>query len=140
MNKISKTLLRLAGFAALSTGFAMAQANDQLMATIPFNFTVGNTTLPPGDYTFASGFGSQVVQILDSRLRIQAVVLAIGGAMPAGPSDSRLTFHAHGRNHYRASTWNANLGQGRQMPETSAEREEEMASGPATQVVLLARR
>ena len=141
MSKYSKTLLHVAAFAALSLGCGMAQTDEQLKATIPFDFMAGKTKLPAGEYTVASTFGSHVLQIRDSKHRVQATVLAIVTADCANPGASYLTFRVHGTRHYLASTWDGGSGAGRELIKTAAEREAEMADArPTTQITLFARK
>jgi len=140
MSKYSKTLLHVAAFAALSLGCGMAQTDEQLKATIPFDFMAGKTKLPAGEYTVTSTFGSHVMQIRDSEQRVQATVLAIVTPDRANPSESYLTFRVHGTRHYLASTWDGASGAGRELIKTAAEREAEMAAGPTTQITLFARK
>jgi hypothetical protein len=125
---------------ALAAGCVMAQSSEPLKATIPFDFIVGTTTLPAGEYTVGSDFGSAVLKIRDSHREVKASVLAITGNAPANSNESHLVFRVHGTKHYLASTWNSYMAAGRQVRETKAEREMEMATGPTTQIVLLARR
>ena len=53
----SLALLTLAG--VLSAGSALAQ-DSQLRATMPFDFTVGSKTLPPGTYTVSPVFSTVI--------------------------------------------------------------------------------
>ena len=141
MSKYSKTLLHVAAFAALSLGCGMAQTDEQLKTTIPFDFMAGKTKLPAGEYTVTSTFGSSVVQIRDAEQRVQATVLASAKNVPANPSKSYLTFRVHGTRHYLASTWDGASGAGRELMKTAAEREAEMADArPTTQITLVARK
>jgi hypothetical protein len=118
----------------------MAQSGQPLKASIPFEFIVGQTTLPAGDYTVGSEFGSALLQISDSRDHVKATVLTNTDSAPANASESHLVFRVHGTKHYLASTWDRSLGEGREVKESRAEREMEIASEPTTQVVLLARK
>jgi hypothetical protein len=140
MNTISKRLLKTAALATLSMGLALAQQSDQLRASIPFRFAVGDKLLPAGDYTIVSGNGSPVVMIRDSHYRAQAMIMSIPGNEPTGARTSRLVFRVHGEKHYLASTWNATAGSAREFPETRAEREVELAAGPTAYRTLVARK
>lgn len=140
MSKYSKTLLHVAAFAALSLGCGTAQTDEQLKATIPFDFTVGKTKLPAGEYTVTSTFGSHVLQIRDAEQRLQATVITMPSNRRANPSESHLTFRVHGTRHYLAATWDGASGVGRELMKTAAEREAEMAAGPTTQITLFARK
>jgi hypothetical protein len=140
MTTISKTLLQIGAFAALSTGFGLAQTDDKLKMSIPFDFTVGNKVIPAGEYTIATDLGTAIVRIRDSRYQVQATVQSITGSKPAEPNHSKLVFRVHGGQHYLASTWSAVSGSAREFVKTPAEREAELAAGPTTYTVLVARK
>ena len=140
MTQFPKAVLQTVALAAVMTGFGMAQSGQPLKASIPFEFIVGQTTLPAGDYTVGSQFGSPFLHISDSQHHVKATVLTNTDNAPANASESRLVFRVHGTKHYLASTWDGSLGEGREVKETRREREMEIATGPTTQVVLLARK
>lgn len=140
MNTISRTVLRLAAAAAMTAGFALAQSSNALTAAIPFDFTVGHTNLPAGEYTITTNLISGCVQIRDSQDRVQASVVTIRVSPPSNPEKSQLGFRVYGGKHYLASTWDGMLGLGRAWPKSSAEREAEMAGVEPTTTVLIARK
>jgi len=142
MKTTSKMALRLAAVLALGTGFALAQSNiNNLKATIPFDFKVGNATLPAGDYTVETRPGSAVVAFVDAANKTHATALGVNVAPhPGQPNRSKLVFRVEGGNHYLASTWNATSGTGRELPKTAAEREAEMAGVPSTVTVYIAQK
>ena len=95
----------LVGFTA-----APSQAKAaRFRAEIPFEFVVGHSTLPPGQYIFQRLLGKAkaedcigilVVSSVDSRI-YRAIVTAMGSQrMDAGSSDSRLVFIRHVGRHY----------------------------------------
>ena len=61
---IAITLLALAGI----TGTGKALAQQQIRATVPFEFTVGNKTLPAGTYSI-SQISDDVIAIRDNDAR-----------------------------------------------------------------------
>ena len=142
MKTTSNMMLRVAAVLALGTGFALAQSEiNNLKATIPFDFKVGNTTLPAGVYTVEMRPGSPVVAIQDVDKKVRATILAISAAAKPGDNDrSKLVFNVDGSNHYLASTWNATSGMGKQLPKTAAEREAEVAGVPSTVTIYIAQR
>ncbi len=65
MNRISAvTLLAIASLAAC--GSAIAQEST-IKANIPFDFTVGNTWMPAGEYTISSPF-REIVEVRSADL------------------------------------------------------------------------
>jgi len=137
MNKFSRTFWQVAVAAVISTGFAMAQTQH---VTIPFDFTVGKTMLPAGEYTIGTQLGSPVVLIRDAQANVHAMAMGntIYETNPLVPS--KLTFRVRGTKHFLASYWNAPLGTGREFAPTAAEREAQTASAQSSEVVLYARR
>lgn len=138
MYRIAGRMLQVAAMAAMSTGFGWAAAPDDVTVAVPFEFNVGNQTLPAGEYSIKSDFGSSVVQIRDARYHIRASVIAMPGEKPAGSTQSQLAFRVYGRKHYLGSMWNDVTGNSRELKKTSAERETEMAAGTETRTVLIA--
>ena len=139
MKKFTNALMNLAAAAALTTGFAMAQPAASLTASIPFDFTVGKTKMPAGDYNIASNPMTGVVIVRGVKCRRSAAVLTI-------PSDARqreesyLTFRVLGDKHYLAGAWNSAFGSAWGLSPTAAEREAAMAQGTTMQTLVLARK
>ncbi|MGC2660003.1 MAG: hypothetical protein WA324_18755 [Bryobacteraceae bacterium] len=140
MNKISMMLLKVAAFSALSMGFGLAQSGDRLNVSIPFDFTVGKTMLPAGDYTIDRTFGSPLVFIRDSQYHVKAAAISMPEYSTGKPSDSKVVFRVHGGRHYLASTWSSASGAGREFLQTPAERKVEFAAQQTSYATLLAGR
>jgi hypothetical protein len=87
------------GLAALCASPAFALAPTTVKAHIPFAFTVGNVTLPAGDYRIdpMGGLDRNVLEIRSQDRRRAAVVLSETG--PAGPRGAKpeLVFDRYGR-------------------------------------------
>ena len=89
---IAITLLALAG--VVGTGKALAQ--DHVRATVPFDFTVGNKTLPAGTYWIARTSGTAIsIQNRDAG----AAVLSMTSQAPNESAKNVLVFDRYG-NHY----------------------------------------
>jgi hypothetical protein len=96
-----KNIAAIALFIAASFVASSAPAQDHMVkATVPFNFTVGERTLPPGTYTL--GTPSDAADLLAIRNRDQKVnILSMG--MPNqdnGGRDNTLVFHKYGNQYY----------------------------------------
>ncbi len=106
-------LVRVVLLVGLTVGPSPAKA-ARFRAEIPFEFVVGHSTLPPGQYIFQRLLGKAkaqdtigilVVRSVDSRI-YRAIVTAMGPQrMDAGSSDSRLVFIRHQSRHYLDRVW-----------------------------------
>jgi hypothetical protein len=65
-----------------------------LKANIPFGFNVGDTPMPPGDYTISSPV-SGLIRIANDRNRAETAVAVRRGVHDSGP-DSKLVFERYG--------------------------------------------
>jgi hypothetical protein len=64
MNKIARNLVVLVAFAMTLTGLALAQDSSyHVIADIPFDFFVGQQSLPAGSYSFAVNYGNHSVTL-----------------------------------------------------------------------------
>lgn len=142
MNKVSKIMLRVAAVVTLGAGFALAQDADMnnLKANIPFDFAVGSTNLPAGEYTIEYGPTSSTVRVRDERGHIATVLAMAPACERADAKESHLAFRVYGAKHHLASTWNAAAGMGAELRKTPAELESEMAGVPVRMTVLIARK
>jgi hypothetical protein len=139
MNTFSKMALRMAAVITLGAGFVLAQSGiNNLKATVPFDFTVGGTTLPAGEYVIQTTPGSSIVQIRDDRGHLKATVLGEVAPKPRDVNDSHLVFHSFGAKHYLSGTWNGAAWMGKELRKSAAEREAEMAGVPSRMTILLA--
>ena len=141
MNTFLRTLLSIAAVAAIGTTIGVAQQpRNGLTATIPFDFNVGRTTLPAGEYTISTDLTSGALQVQDAQHRAKVVVVTMTADKPSSPDQSQLAFRVYGGRHYLASMWNGTMGVGRSLMKTPAEREAEIAGVHPTTAVLIARK
>jgi len=96
MNKISAvTLLAIASLAAC--GSAIAQGSN-IKANIPFDFTVGNTWMPAGEYTISSPF-QHIVQLRSADNARTAEIVSTQGYNESR-SGSKLVFDKYGDQYF----------------------------------------
>jgi len=88
----------LGGLVLLGAGNARAQSSDNLLANIPFDFKVGRTTLPAGEYhvTYdaAEVPGLLIVRSQDGRHAVFVLTEGVGNRHPT--RDGRLVFEREG--------------------------------------------
>ena len=138
---MKKQVLTLVGVLSLLlvAGSAFAQGG-QIRATIPFNFTVGHTTLPAGSYSLSTtggtgsilaiqGANGQTLELVGSN-RVQAAKLS---------DRTRLVFRCYGDRYFLAQVWTSGSRMGRELPKSNLESEIAMDAA-AHKVVLVASR
>lgn len=97
-------------------GPAPAEATE-IRADIPFSFTVGGRTMPPGAYTLSLDRATLTVQGATGG----AVVLTIAAESREKVRPS-LVFHRYGERYVLRQAWTGG-GSGRELPEEKSERE-----------------
>jgi hypothetical protein len=98
------TFILAAGF--LTAGSAMAQERN-VVANIPFAFSLNGRTLPAGHYTIASDFNTpDVLRIEDRQDSVHIMTITMPGAEEA-QTNNTLVFHRYG-NQYFLTTIRAN--------------------------------
>jgi hypothetical protein len=102
--KTLKTMILSVGAVAL-LGASGLYAQTKATATIPFEFTVQNTTLPAGDYTMSPASPShQLMLIQNTETRKGAMVLAPSGSSEykGAPDKNVVVFHRIGDRYFLA--------------------------------------
>src|SRR5207253_9830883 len=104
---------------------AKAQSNNrQLIANIPFDFEVGKTTLPAGEYTVNQVNPSSdrpMLRLSSKDGRAVAVVHTIPVIRKA-EDGARLIFHCYGSQYFFADAWTGSESTGLQALKSRAER------------------
>jgi hypothetical protein len=107
---------------------AVAQAQSvrpaAVRVSIPFQFNVGNTTMPAGDYLIRQlnpATGSDTLQISRRDGSANAIVNMIG-AIGNGQPLTKVIFRRYGNQHYFGEVWIDGDKDGLQAPRSKAER------------------
>jgi hypothetical protein len=104
-----KSFFVVAALAALMISVAapLAAQNIRLTAVIPFEFTVGNETLPAGEYTLKSVTAPNMIQVRNDALRAGALAMAAstvsGDSIRTG--NVRLVFNQYGSHYVLSQIW-----------------------------------
>jgi len=133
-----KALVMMAAVAAVVVP-AATRAADTVRAYIPFEFTVGDATLPAGNYQFENQNTPQVMVVgsLDQQARVK--VIARPAYAPAGARvESRVVFNKYGNRYFLAEFWSASSGLGTGVSKSRQEREASQKA--SAQIVLVAAR
>ena len=124
-------------FAATLTASLHAQTMN-LQATIPFEFRIGNTAFPPGEYSVRNSGGVLAVQKTAGSHKA-GMFLTVGEDRPAtSATPGTLQFSRYGDMYYLSKVWTPESKEARVLPKTA--REKELASHigqPGTSTVAL---
>ena len=140
------TMLALLLTLALATTATPANGQDNpLKANVPFEFIVGDKTLPAGEYVIrAVSIGGDALTIQGTVSNHRAVRLA--NTTRRADKSAALVFHRYGESFFLSQIWLGGDGQGRQLlksrQQRAIERELSQIAGNRTsmhtEVVLLA--
>lgn len=126
---VIKRLTMLSLVSMFSLCAAVASANAQLSipirAKVPFDFNVGDKTLPAGEYTFSrlSGFSDNKVISVSGADAGAHVFQSTFAAHVLTPKDkSTLVFHKYGDQYFLEQIWSGGEQAGSQVPESRSER------------------
>ena len=136
-------MMILAGFVATSSAKAQTSASRQLIATIPFEFSVGDKAMPAGDYTVRQINPASDRAVLQLRRKDGSASAMVQTTSILGKTQesAKLVFHRYGSTYFLSQIWMAGEATGRELPKTRQERgiERELkmiaANGHAYEVV-----
>ena len=103
---------------------AQTSGRMQLIARIPFEFKVGNATLPAGEYTVAqiNPASDHVVLQLRSRDGSAGAMVQMTTVIGKAQKNAQLIFNCYGNKYFFAQAWTGDEGSGLQAPKPRAER------------------
>jgi hypothetical protein len=131
MKKQAHTMIAMFVLVGSMAVAAQAQGGHPvLIANIPFDFNVGNKTLPAGEYTVREvNAGPALLQLQSKDGRESAMVL-MNTVIGKAQESAKLVFHRYGSRYFFAQAWIDGDNSGLQAPRSRAERavERELAS------------
>jgi len=101
------TLIMLMIVVGLSTAKAQTNGNTELIANIPFEFSVGNKTLPAGEYAVRCtnpASDMKVLQLRSSDGRA-SVMVRTNSVIGKTQGDAKLVFNRYGDHYFFAQAW-----------------------------------
>jgi hypothetical protein len=114
---------RLVIAVTLFAGFVCSHLNAQtadLTAKVPFNFRVGETSMPAGTYSIHQSGGMLTVrQVGGSTI----VALTLPASRRSAPSTPVLEFNRYGDTYFLSKIWATQSTEGRALPKGSQEKE-----------------
>ena len=98
--------------------------NQQLVADIPFSFTVANENLPAGTYTVTvvNPASDQKVIRISSLDGNRSAMIRMMPVVAAEKSDSHLVFRRYGEHHFLAQAWTSGDAYGLESRKSKTER------------------
>jgi hypothetical protein len=126
------TMIALIVALALATAAATnAQSTNKVVGHVPFEFSVGDQSMPAGDYAVKPATSNgNALMIQNDDARISAIRLSNSVQSRTDKGRARLVFHRYGENYFLAEVWTGSGAEGRQLLKSRRERaiERELAS------------
>lgn len=130
-------IVLVAMITAALVGTSFGQASGPLKANIPFDFQVGNTMLPAGEYRLDQ---MNSILLLASADKSAHAAIAVRRCETLKEQEkSKLVFHRYGSDYFLSTIWVAGDRAGRDVPTSKREKEIAKSAG-STEVALLLHR
>ncbi len=130
----------------ISSANAQTSGNPRLIATVPFAFNVGNTTLPAGAYTVSCTNPASSAKVLQISRKdgSASVVIQTSDTIGKIQDNAKLVFHRYGDQYFLAQAWMAADNNGLVVQKSRGEKDIQRKLGavkttPATVAVSLKR-
>jgi len=124
---MNKQALKVFSLLSLSVMLAVvavsATPTGSIKAHIPFDFSVGNKTLPAGVYTVAPLTTPGALLIRHEDGRAAAMVITQGVQAQQEQDQTKLVFHRYGDQYFLAEVWTAGASNVRELRRSRTERE-----------------
>jgi hypothetical protein len=110
--------------ALASTRAAQAQAQDQLVITIPFDFAAGSASLPAGDYSVKVISVNHTLMLMNrDNPRVSMFLIAHDATSAKPQTQSKLVFNRYGDRYFLSQVWVEGSELGKELPKSSREKE-----------------
>ena len=119
------TMIMLLTVAGLSTAKAQTSGSTELRANIPFEFSVGNKTMPAGEYSVRCTNPASDLKVLKLRTRDghESVMVRTGSVIGKIPDSAKLVFNRYGDHYFFAQAWLPADNIGMQAPKSRSEKQ-----------------
>ena len=129
--KSLKALAIVSLLVLISPAFAQVRI---IQADVPFDFIVGNRTMPAGEYSLAlNGSGSLRVSKTSGNEITGITAVQVAGSVDATP---RLLFHRYGDRHYLVEVWMGEMSMSHRLFTSPAELESAKITKQETATIL----
>jgi len=100
-----RTLITICLLVAATTLFAQTESRQLLAVQIPFNFSVGNNSLPAGAYNIFTVLPERAIRITSADGRHAAIVKTLPTYSSSPSVNSRLVFDRYGNEYFLTLVW-----------------------------------
>ena len=122
------------GLLALFVGLGLQAQTGVLNANIPFDFQVGNSLMPAGEYSIDCSGHLIALRASDGKHAAMALTMPVSRAK--APTTGVLEFHRYGDAYFFAGVWAPNSPDGGALPTTPREKELASRIGPPQKAVV----
>jgi hypothetical protein len=131
--------IALAGLLAASFGLGLHGQTMNLRASIPFDFQVGNSTLPAGEYLIQNQDGVLIVKGMGSR-PVSVISHSHATTRPNAPGQGEVVFNRYGDTYFLTRVWTPESNDGREVVKSPREKELAARGGFAQSATVAAQR
>jgi len=129
-------LIGVFALALLSVASAFAELKPRMTAHIPFEFHVGNSMLPAGEYTVDTEPGPGLVRLRSADSKSSVTILTNAVQTLAIPKDSKLIFTRYGEEYFLSRIWRAGSDTGNELRKSRRETEVAATSRRGVQAIM----
>ena len=129
------SMLTLLAVVSLATTAVSAQSIRRVVATVPFNFIVGDKEMPGTDSVQPTSTGSGILRITGAENSKTALRLSTS-LHRSNAGNGKLVFHRYQDQYFLSEIWQAGESDGRQLFKSNREKamkREQLASNPSKQ-------
>ena len=116
-------LIRNISVALLSAAYMFGQEPQRITVQIPFGFHVGDSMLPPGQYTVATEVQNGVVRLRSADFQSSVMALTNGIEPRTRSNEAKLVFNRYGNEYFLSQIWTSSTDPGRALLKTKRETE-----------------
>jgi hypothetical protein len=119
------TIIALLTVAGLSNANAQTPSNVEVKANIPFAFSVGNKTMPAGEYTVSCTNPNSSIKVLLIRSsdKPESALVITQSIVGKTQDDAKLVFYRYGDRYFFAQVWLPSDSIGMQAPKSRSEKQ-----------------
>ena len=128
-------LIRNFGLALLAAASVYAQGSQKLNVQVPFDFHLGNSMLPSGEYTVDEA-ATGVVRLRSANSKSAAMIITIPVQTFDTPSQGKLVFNKYGDEYFLSQIWQAGVNAGRELPKSRREIEVAATARRGTEAIM----
>jgi hypothetical protein len=118
--------LVMAGMMALTAmaSTRVAQAQEMMVANIPFDFVADNVTLPAGEYSVKVAAPGRTVLLIDRKDATASAFMNTNAATKNEiQTESKMIFNRYGDRYFLSELWTAGSSRGRRLLKSAREKE-----------------